>query len=134
MLISSKGRYGLKAMYLLAGQDFPLSVKQMAETENLSEQYLEQLLATLKRDNLILSTRGAKGGYTLSKKPDKITVGDVLRSLEGDFAPADCISGECDSEDCSTKQIWHKIYKGINSILDSYTLQDMIDENNRGKT
>ena len=129
MLISSKGRYGLKAMYLIAIKDSPLSVKQMAQTERLSEQYLEQLIATLKRDNLIFSKRGAKGGYILAKKPEEITVGDILRSLEGDFMSVDCISGECDYEDCSTKQIWHKIHSGINSVLDSYTLQDMIDGN-----
>ncbi len=131
MIISSKGRYGLKAMYLIAVNQTPVSVKQMAQQEELSEQYLEQLIATLRKADLVCSIRGAKGGYVLNKHPREITVGDVLRALEGDFAPAECVStGECEKE-CSTKNIWHKIHKGIHDVLDSFTLQDMIDENEK---
>lgn len=100
MRLSTKGRYGLMAMFQLA-MDYgkgPIPLKYIAQKQSLSESYLEQLFSALRRQGLIISMRGASGGYELSREPDDITVGQVLRALEGDLSPADCVSdgsGEC---------------------------------------
>lgn len=135
MKLSTKGRYGLKAMFQLAiyhGQG-PIPLKQIAEEQSLSESYLEQLFSTLRKDGLLDSVRGAQGGYLLSKAPNKITVGNILRSLEGDLSPSDCVGGEeCEKEyNCVTKTVWEKIKNSIDAVVDSITLQDMIDDENK---
>lgn len=135
MKLSTKGRYGLKTMFQLAynyGKG-PISLKSVAEEEGLSENYLEQLVAVLKRDGLLQSVRGAQGGYMLSKHPKDITVGSILRSLEGNLAPAACVIDEemnvCEKEEyCVTRIIWQRIRDSIYDVIDSITLQDMIDE------
>ncbi|NBI06723.1 RrF2 family transcriptional regulator [Senegalia massiliensis] len=135
MKLSTKGRYGLKAMFELAlhfGKG-PLPLKDIAEKQNISEHYLEQLIATLKKDSLVNSVRGAQGGYLLAKEPKNITVGDIIRSLEGSIAPSDCvIEGEAvdcpKGEYCVTRGVWMKIRDSINDVIDSLTLQDMVDE------
>ena len=135
MKLSTRGRYGLKAIYQLSQHygDGPIPLKSIADKENLSESYLEQLFGTLRRNNLLESVRGAQGGYMLSREPNKITVGEVLRILEGDLAPADCIGAEdfeCkNEEDCVTKNVWLKIKNSIDEVVDSITLQDMLDDN-----
>ena len=135
MKLSTKGRYGLKAMFQLAiyhGQG-PIPLKQIAEEQSLSESYLEQLFSTLRKDGLLDSVRGAQGGYLLSKAPNKITVGNILRSLEGDLSPSDCVGGEeCEKEyNCVNKTVWEKIKNSIDAVVDSITLQDMIDDENK---
>lgn len=134
MKLSTKGRYGLMAMFQLA-LDYgkgPIALKDIAEKQGLSENYLEQLFSSLRRDKLITSVRGAQGGYYLSRDPDDITVGQILRSLEGDLSPADCISidpSECDREDgCATKLVLLKIKNSIDGVIDSITLKDMVDD------
>lgn len=137
MKLSTKGRYGLKAMFQLALQygEGPTPLNNVAQEQNISENYLEQLVATLKKNGFLESVRGAQGGYYLSKAPNEITVGNILRALEGDIAPADCV---IDSEDtnceraeyCVTKLVWEKIRDSIDDVVDSITLQDMIDEHN----
>lgn len=135
MKLSTKGRYGLKAMFELALHfgEGPIPLKDIAEKQNISEHYLEQLIATLRKDGLVNSVRGAQGGYLLSSEPKDITVGDVIRSLEGNIAPSDCvIEGEpldCDKgEYCVTRGVWKKIRDSINEVIDTVTLQDMVDE------
>jgi len=132
MKLSTKGRYGVRAMLDLAlhyGQG-PIALKHVAERQNISEHYLEQLVVILRRAGLVRSMRGAQGGYTLSREPGKITLGDVIRSLEGPISPVDCVSEE-DPEYCSragfciTRGIWEKIRDNIAGILDSTTLEDM---------
>src|SRR5699024_11022769 len=93
MRLSTRGRYGLKAMYQLAMHygEGPIHLKQIADKENLSENYLEQLVSQLRREGLLNSVRGAQGGYMLAMPPKDITVGNILRILEGNLAPADCI-------------------------------------------
>lgn len=136
MKLSTKGRYGLKAMFQLAISqgDGPIPLKQIAEKQNLSENYLEQLFSTLKKDGLLNSVRGSQGGYLLSRPPEEITVGNVLRSLEGELSPSDCIlDGENDCERemiCVTKNVWIKIKTSIDDVVDSITLKDMIEDNN----
>jgi len=93
----------------------------------LPENYLEQLFATLKKAGHITSVRGAQGGYLLSKDPDSITIGSILRSLEGSLAPVDCVvedsSPKCDRFDnCVTKIVWEKIRDSVNEAVDSITL------------
>lgn len=137
MKLSTKGRYGLKAMLDIAinGKDQCVSLKQIAERQSLSENYLEQLISLLKKSGLLKSTRGAQGGYTLSKNPEQITVGDILRALEGSLAPVDCVlvneNKKCsDSNGCVTKFIWKKVTDSINDVVDNITLMDLVDEHN----
>ena len=132
MKLSTKGRYGLKAMYDLALNygDEPVSLKSIAERQGISENYLEQLMANLRKAGLVRSIRGAYGGYLLSREPSKITVGDVLRALEGPIGLVDCVL-EQDAvkclkyEKCITRTVWEKISDSIVKTIDSITLQDM---------
>ena len=100
MKLSTKGRYGIHAMYDLAlhAQNGPQPIKAIAERQNVPEAYLEQLFGQLRRAGLVLSTRGSQGGYTLSRPAAEISVGDVLRVVEGPLAITDCLSDEalCD--------------------------------------
>lgn len=135
MKLSTKGRYGLKAMFELALHfgEGPLPLKNIAESQGISEHYLEQLIAVLRKNGLATSVRGAQGGYLLNDEPKNITVGDVIRALEGDIAPSDCVLdeniGKCSREDfCVTKNVWVKIKNSINEVIDSITLQDMVED------
>ncbi|HHV45506.1 MAG TPA: Rrf2 family transcriptional regulator [Tissierellia bacterium] len=140
MKLSTRGRYGLKAMFQLAlhyGKG-PIPLNVIASQQDLSENYLEQLFSALRKEGLIKSVRGAQGGYMLAKPPEKITVGSVLRVLEGNMAPVECVIDDtvsCDKEEsCVTKLVWMKIKDSINSVIDSITLQDMLNEQkNLGK-
>lgn len=136
MIISTKGRYGLRAMFELAKSfgEGQLSIKQISSSQSLSEQYLEQIFSKLKSAGLVESTRGAGGGYKLSSEPKQISVGSVLTALEGDLAPADCVGGEASCENmglCTTHIIWQRIYDGLYGVLNSITLQDMVDDYER---
>ena len=131
MKLSTRGRYGIHAMYDLAlnASGGPQSIKAIAEREGIPEAYLEQLIAVLKRKGLVNSTRGAQGGYMLARQPEEITVGDVLRALEGGRSLVDCI----DEEDacgkscaCPSRIVWMKLRDGLNAIVDGITLRDMI--------
>lgn len=132
MKLSTKGRYGVRAMVDLAANygGPPVSIKTISKRENLSEYYLEQLFSPLRRANIIRSIRGAQGGYVLCKPPSEITVGDIMTVLEGPIEIADCIDGvECDSSDCcATKAVWEKIKNSIDSVMDSITLQNIMDD------
>lgn len=136
MKLSTRGRYGIHAMYDLAlnAEGGPQSIKAIAEREGMPEAYLEQLIAVLKREKLVTSTRGAQGGYMLARRPEEITVGEVLRALEGGLSLVDCL----DEEDtcgkscaCPSRIVWMKLRDGLNAIVDGITLQDMIDDYKR---
>ena len=136
MKLSTKGRYGLKAMFQLAiyKNEGPVSLKTIASKQNISEQYLEQIFSSLKKSGLVKSVRGAQGGYLLGKEPKDITVGDILIVLEGPVSLSDCVLDEdvCEnSGKCVTKVVWEKIKKGIDDVINSITLQDMIDDHNK---
>lgn len=136
MKLSTKGRYGLKAMFELSlhSDKGPVPLKNIAKKQNISEQYLEQLFATLKKNNLVKSVRGAQGGYLLAKDPSEITVGDILISLEGPVSLSECLFDEdvCkNSQTCVTKVVWEKIKKGIEDVINSINLQDMINDYNK---
>ena len=133
MKLSTKGRYGLKAIFELAlkeEENLPLSLKYIADKNGLSEQYLEQIFAILKKSGLVKSVRGAQGGYYLSKPSSQITVGQVLRALEGPMAPSDCVleeDADCENSDfCVTKVVWQRIKDSVDSVIDSVTLKDMV--------
>lgn len=136
MKLSTKGRYGLKAMFQLAlyKSEGPIPLKHIANKQNISEQYLEQIFSSLKKSGLVKSVRGAQGGYFLDKDPKEITVGDILIVLEGPVSLSDCVLDEdiCEnSGKCVTKVVWEKIKKGIDDVINSITLQDMIDDHNK---
>jgi len=133
--LSTKGRYGVKAMFDLA-QNYgsgPIPLNNIAQRNNISEHYLEQLIAVLRKSGLVKSVRGAQGGYILSRSPETITIGDIIRVLEGPIAPVDCVSEEepepCDNaEFCVTRSIWAKVRDSVSQVLDSITLADMLEE------
>ena len=136
MKLSTKGRYGIHAMYDLAqfGSETPQPIKSIAERQNIPEAYLEQLIGQLRRSGLVKSVRGAQGGYLLSRSPAEITVGEVLRTLEGDLTVADCLLEEdaCHKAcSCPTRVVWKKLRDGLNQIVDGITLQDMLDDYQR---
>ena len=135
MKLSTKGRYGVKAMFDLAQHmgDGPTSLKSIAERQGISEHYLEQLVSGLRKAGLVKSVRGAQGGYLLGREPGKIRVGDIIRVLEGPIAPADCVSEEdpecCAKADyCVTRSIWEKVRDSIAEVLDSITLETMLED------
>ncbi len=139
MKLSRKGRYGLKAMFELSlrNNDTPISLKLIAKNQDIPEQYLEQLFSKLKKSELVKSIRGAQGGYLLAKKPIEISVGDVLLSVEGPIYLSDCIvhGSDCENSDiCCSKSVFEKIKIGIENVLESITLQDMIDDYNEKDT
>ena len=136
MKLSTRGRYGIHAMYDLAryADCGPQSIKAIAEREGIPEAYLEQLIAVLKREGLVTSTRGAQGGYALAREPARITVGDVLRALEGGLNLVDCLDGEdaCGKAcACPSRVVWQKVRDGLNAIVDGITLEDMLEDYRR---
>ncbi len=135
MILSTKGRYGLKAVFELSLSygDGPVPLKKISDKYDISENYLEQLFGKLKRAGYIKSTRGAQGGYSLANEPKDITVGMILRTLEGNITASDCINKEiCSRESiCATRVIWEKIEKSINDVIDNITLLDMIKEHEK---
>jgi len=129
--ISTKGRYGLTIMMELAAKfgEGPTSLKSIAERNQLSEHYLEQLVAPLRNAGLVKSIRGAYGGYVLSKDPETITSGDIIRILEGPISPVDFT----EEDDPAKRQLWLRIRDSIAEVLDSTTLADLINFEDEGK-
>ena len=132
MKLSTKGRYGVKAMVDLAinyGSE-PVSIKTISKRQNISEYYLEQLFSPLRKANLITSIRGAQGGYVLSKKPEDITIADIMNVVEGPIEISDCVDNtKCDNvECCATRLLWTKIKTSIDEVMSSVTLQDIVND------
>lgn len=135
MKLSTKGRYGLRAMIdlTLYGETEPVSIASIAARQSISESYLEQLIAKLRKAGLVVSVRGAGGGYVPSRPAEEISVGDVLRALEGSLDPVECpgVSGGsgCDGSDiCVTKYVWKRINESINRTVDEMKLSDLVEE------
>ena len=133
--ISTKGRYGLGALIDLAqySEDEPISISSIAARQNISERYLEQLMAMLKKADLVKSIRGANGGYFLAKPGNEISVGDVLRALEGSIEPVECAAYQpeevCEAADsCVTKYVWKKINESINQTVDEIMIEQLVAE------
>lgn len=132
MKMSSKARYALYVVVELARQqdnDQCVSVSTLAKNTGVTEKYLEQILALLRRDNIVTSTRGAAGGYKLSADSGSITVGQVLRCVEDNLQLVKCIGGNCkDSCNCVSHNLWVNLHQHINSYLDTITLQELLEE------
>ena len=138
MKLSTKGRYGLRALIDLAQyrKDAPVSIMSISSRQELSERYLEQLMSMLKKAGLVKSIRGAAGGYILAKPADEISVGDVLRALEGSLEPVDCAGldpeGSCKAADsCVTKYVWQRINESINRTVDEIMLSQLVEESRK---
>jgi Rrf2 family protein len=132
MKLSTKGRYGVKAMVDLAihfGGD-PVSIKSISERQSISEYYLEQLFSPLRKSNLIKSIRGAQGGYVLSRDPKDISIYEIMEVLEGPIEISTCLEDKsCNNVDCcATRLLWAKIKNSIDSVTKSTTLQDILDD------
>lgn len=134
MKISSKGRYGLIAMLDLAihSRELHISLNSIAQRQGVSASYLEQVFSMLRKAGLISSIKGAQGGYSLSTKPDKISVGDILRALEGELTVADQQEQGINSiQDCVRIRVWDQLNQHINDFVDSITLEDLVNEYNK---
>lgn len=136
MKISTKGRYALRMMLDLATYNTgePVSIKDIAKRQQISEKYLEQIIALLNKAGFVRSIRGAQGGYVLKKKPEEYTVGMILRQTEGDLSPVSCIGEEgmpCERKGfCVTVRIYEKINDAVNGVVDHITLADLLEWQN----
>lgn len=131
MKISTKGRYALRVMIDLAlnNNGKYISLKDIAERQEISNKYLEQIISLLNKAGYLETARGNTGGYKLAKEPKEYTVGNILRATEGDLAPIYCLTedGECDRQKgCKTYSFWKGLDDVINKYIDSRTLQDLI--------
>lgn len=137
MKLSTKGKYGIKAMVDLAIHygKLPTSIKSISKRQNISEYYLEQLFSSLRKAELIKSIRGAQGGYILNKAPSEISIADILDILEGPIEISECLeNGQCSNKSfCASRLFWAKLKKSIDSVTQSMTLQDVIDDFNNEK-
>ena len=132
MKISSKGEYALRLMLDLALHNTGeyITIKSIASRQEMPEKYLEQIIAVLSRNGFVKSGRGSKGGYQLAYAPNSITVGMILRAIEGSLAPVACLDSgirECPHEQgCVTLSIWSELYNAINQVVDGITLEEMV--------
>ena len=131
MKISTKGRYALRLMLDLAlyGGSAPVPLRDVAERQDISDKYLEQIVSHLARAGLVRSIRGAGGGYLLTRPPENYTVGEVLRVLEGNLAPVSCATGTdcCGRADrCVTMEVWQEIQAAVSQVVDHITLADLV--------
>ena len=140
MRFSSRSHYGLRAMIVLAQayHQGPLALAEIARSENLSLGYLEQLITSLRRAGLVKATRGSRGGYKLAVSPSQVSVGEVLRALEGPLAPAECASensqlASCQREaECPSRLLWERVRDTVAGVLDSTTLADLCQQTPSG--
>lgn len=138
MKISTKGRYGIRACLELAiryGQN-AVHISQIAKARGIPEQYLAQLIHILKKSGLVRSSRGAKGGYVLSRPPADINVGEVVEALEGPLTPVECVEkpGSCERVSaCATRVLWCRVSDSIKKTLNSVTLEDLVRIEKEGK-
>ncbi len=133
MKISTKGRYGIRLMLCLAlqyKQAGYIPLKMIAQQQEISEKYLEQIINPLMKAGFVKSFRGAQGGYTLIQEPSDITVGDILRTLEGSLSPVDCLEHpSCKRADvCASLSLWQKIKTAVDNVVDNTTLADLVTE------
>ena len=133
MKLSTRSRYGTRMMLDLAQHydEGPVQIRNVSKRENISVKYLEQLIIPLKKANFIKSVRGPKGGHMLAKPPEAITVGEIVRVLEGGINLSSCIENPevCDrTNDCLTRGLWEETTKAMYEKLNSATLSNMINE------
>lgn len=137
MKISTKGRYAVRVMLDLALHNTGECIKarDIAARQEISEKYLEQIIAMLNRAGYVTSARGARGGYRIAREPEAYTVGMILRLTEGDLAPVACLEagaprcGRCDT--CETLGVWKELYEAVNHVIDNVTLADLAQRHRR---
>ena len=131
MLVSTKGRYALRVMVDLAEHqaDGRIPLKEIAERQHVSEKYLENILSTLVRNNMLSGMRGKGGGYRLTRPAEEYSVGEILRLTEGSLSPVSCLDGDrvgCEHVDgCSTIRMWMKLDEMISTYLDGVSVADL---------
>jgi len=132
MKISTKGRYALRLMLELAGSlpDSPVTIKAISANQEISEKYLEQIIAVLSRAGFVKSTRGAQGGYRLTRPTAEYTVGMILRQIEGNLVPVACMEDNpnlCSrSATCVTLDVWKQVDEAVSNVVDHITLADLV--------
>ena len=136
MKLSTRGRYGTRALLDLAlhNEKEPTLLKDIAQRQQISLQYLEHLIAPLIAGGIVRSTRGARGGVSLAKSPEQIRLSEVVQLLEGSMAPVECVNNPevCTrSKSCVTRDIWGELKKAVNEVLESTTLQDLVERQER---
>jgi len=139
MKLSTRTRYGIRAILELAENHGkgPLQLKIIASHQDISAKYLEQLMAILKSAGLVRSVRGSKGGYILAKPPNQIKLNDVFSCLEGPVTTVECVESEnycARAADCVARGLWAQLQQAITTVLQSVTLQDLLDRTKDGKT
>lgn len=138
MKLSTRTRYAVRAIIELAQHESnqPLQLKIIAQRQEISVKYLEQLMAVLRSAGFVRSVRGSKGGYMLAKAPNQIRMNEVLRRLEGTVATVECVENEntCSrSADCAARYLWIQVEHAIEQVLESMTLQDLVVKANEQK-
>ena len=133
MKLSTRTRYGIRAIVELAQHEGqrPLQLRAIAERQDISVKYLEQLMGLLRSAGLVRSVRGSKGGYALARPPSQIRLSEVFHCLEGPVTTTECVEDEdyCRrSADCATREVWIEVETAINRVLDSITLHDMVEK------
>jgi len=134
-MISTKGRYALRMMIDLTQHlnEGNIALKDIAQRQEISKKYLEQIIPALSRAGMLLTEKGARGGYRLASRPEEITVGDILRATEGNVVPVSCLekcAAPCERrENCLTLPMWSGLDRVVNEYLDSISLQDLVSGN-----
>ncbi len=133
MKLSTKCRYGARALVEIAESygDRPAKRKDIAQVQGLSDSYLENILITVRNAGIIETVRGARGGYVLSRPPEKVTLLEVVRALEGSLSPVECLEkpGVCaKTKACITRDVWRRVQEAEEEVLRGTTLQDLIDK------
>lgn len=139
MKVSTKGRYALRLMIDIAEhaeEKKPVSIKDIAARQQISDKYLEQIIALLNGAGYVRSIRGPQGGYLLRKEPEEYTVGMILRLTEGTLAPVACVEEDAIScereENCATMRLWRELYDAISGVVDRVTLADLLEWKGNG--
>jgi Rrf2 family cysteine metabolism transcriptional repressor len=138
MKLSTRTRYAVRAIIELAQNDSrkPLQLKIIAQRQDISVKYLEQLMAVLRSAGFVRSVRGSKGGYVLAKAPNQIKLNEVLHRLEGTVTTVECVENKdsCSrSVDCVARYLWMQVEQAIDKVLEAITLQDLVDKANDEK-
>ncbi len=133
MKLSTKGKYGVRALFEIARNygKGPLAIRDIAERQGISLSYLEQILHRLGKAGIIESVRGPHGGYELARRPAELTIGDVVRALEGPIALSHCLepgdaAGCYQAEDCVARMVWSRVGEKIEAALDSITFEHLV--------
>ena len=136
MKLSTKGRYGTRALLDLALHrgEGPILLRDIAQRQQISLRYLEHLITPLIAGGIVRSARGAGGGVLLTRPPEEIRLSEVIQLLEGSIAPVECVNnpGICSrSKLCVTRDIWSELKKAMNGVLESTTLQDLVERHKK---